>query len=142
MSFYKLAELRSEDEKSNPYLQPGDIVTVIEVPPVYVVGSVVAPQAIHLEAKMTLTQAITKAGGLLRDSNPKKVRIFRQPAGSTTFEIIVDLNAINKHRVEDFLLQEYDVIDVTPKQKSGIFRDFISAPLFFDTHELPFRVIM
>lgn len=115
MSFYKLSELHSQDEKANPYLRSGDIVMVVEAPPVYVVGSVVAPQTLHLGAKMTLTQAIAMVGGVLRDSNIKKVRIFRSNSDSTVAIIRVDLNAINKHRSEDLILQPYDIIEVPAK---------------------------
>ncbi len=115
--FYNVSGLNSEDEKANPYLEQGDIVMVHKVAPVYVTGAVVAPQALELKPKLTLTQAIETAGGMLRDSNAKKVRIIRgQPGDSTGESLLVDLNAIRKHRAEDIILKPFDIIDVPPKR--------------------------
>jgi|SRR6185437_2865703 len=135
--FYKLSQLPSDDERTNPYLQPGDQVLVVEQVTVYVVGNVPAPQGIHFETKPTLTQAIAIAGGVLPDSNIKRVRIFRSKSDSTREEIIVDLNAIKKGREEEFILQPYDIIEVPSKR--GARRD---GSVISDQRQLPSRVIM
>src|SRR5258705_2735647 len=139
MDFYKLSQLPSDDEKANPYLQPGDSVLVVELVTVYVVGNVVAPQGIHFETKLTLTQAIAMAGGVLRDSNTKRIKIFRCKSDSTREVIIVDLNAIKKGRGEDLLLESYDVIEVTPKRNAPPNRLFVSVAS--DQRQLPLRVM-
>ena len=137
---YKLSELHAEDEKANPYLQPGDIIVVIEVPLVYVVGNVMSPQGVVVGSGLTLTQAIAMAGGMLPDSNTKKVRIIRtKPGNSTNQEIIVDLKAIKKQRAEDVVLQPFDIIDVPAKRGGDILHN---GPVFFDTRQLPLRIIM
>ena len=113
MEFYKLSELQSDNETVNPYLKPGDIVIVNEVPPVYVTGRVVAPQAITLRGQMTLTQAIAMAGGVTADAMKSKVVIYRQRNELIgQLAIPVDLVAVKKHRAEDPILQPYDIVDV------------------------------
>ena len=137
MNFYRLSELRGEEEKVNPYLQSGDIVVVEEQAVVYVVGNVMRPQAVVVGPGLTLMQAITMAGGMRRDSNTKRVRIIRsKPGDSTMEEIIVDLNAVKKHRAEDVVLQPFDIIDV-PAKRGG---DRL-GPVYFDTRQFPLRVI-
>jgi polysaccharide export outer membrane protein len=137
LDLYKLSQLPSDDEKANPYLQPGDRVLVVELVTVYVLGNVPAPQAIQLETKLTLTQALAIAGGVLRDSDMKRIRIYRSRSGSTAKEIIVDLNAIKKGHAEDFILQPYDIIEVLSKR--GAHAD---GPVISDQRQLSVRVIL
>jgi protein involved in polysaccharide export with SLBB domain len=138
MDLYQLSQLPSDDEKANPYLQPGDRVLVVELVTVYVVGNVSAPQGIHFETKPTLTQAIAIAGGMLRDSNMKRIRIFRSKSDSTREEIIVDFNAIKKGRAEDVLLQPFDIIEV-PSKRGGAQPN---ASVIFDQRQVPSRLII
>lgn len=138
MDFYLLFQLR-ENER-NPYLQPGDMVHVVEAPSVYVVGNILFPQSIHLEAKMTLLKVIAMAGGVLSDSDTKRIRIIRQQQESKYLEIIVDLNAIKKGRGEDLVLEPYDVIDVPPKK--GRHGNFLFGPVVLDAAQFPVRAIL
>ena len=141
MKRYKLAELHGEDEDVNPYLQPGDIVVVDEQAVVYVIGNVVSPQAVVVRQGLTLTQAIAMAGGVLPDTDTKRVRIIKskKPGDSTNQEIIVDLKAIKKQRAEDVVLQPFDIIEVPAKRGGDILHN---GPVFFDTRQLPLRIIM
>jgi polysaccharide export outer membrane protein len=113
LDLFPLVEVLKGEEKSNPYLQAGDIVVVPEMDLVYVIGSVVNPQAIYLKERLTLSQAIARVGGVVRDSRTDKVKIYRQtPGSSNRTQIIVDLKAISKHRAEDPVLEPYDIIEV------------------------------
>jgi protein involved in polysaccharide export with SLBB domain len=112
---YSLAAVASSAEKSNPVVQAGDIIVVLELDPVYITGDVVAPQAIYLKGTLTLTQAIATAGGLTRGKTDG-IRIIRQTPGySGRTEIIVDLKAIRKRRAEDPVLQPFDIVEVPEK---------------------------
>jgi polysaccharide export outer membrane protein len=115
MDFYKLSQLPSDNENVNPYLQPGDVVLVVESVPIYVIGNVLAPQALDLRARITLTRAIAMAGGVLPDSNMKRVRVFRSKPDSARREIIVDLNLILKGG-EDLILEPFDIVEVPRKR--------------------------
>src|ERR1044071_5370745 len=63
-SSYKLSDVLQGDPKSNPYVEPGDIVTLPEADQVYVVGNVFMPLTISLREPITLTRALAMAGGL------------------------------------------------------------------------------
>ena len=60
--------------KDNPWMQPGDIVSVLEAEEAYVVGNVIKPTKISLKEPVTLTQAIAIAEGL--DDMPKPAKLL------------------------------------------------------------------
>jgi sulfur carrier protein ThiS len=63
------------------------------------------------------------AGGTLRATKMTGIRIIRPIKGSTTKEVIaVNLEAINKQRAQDVLLEPNDVIEV-PTDKGVVLRD-------------------
>lgn len=95
---------------------PGDHVQVESRPQVFVVGEVVAPKIVDLEQANTLLKAIAAAGGPLPDARIERVKILRVVLNSTRRqEIIVDLKAISKKKIDDVLLQDNDIIDVPHK---------------------------
>jgi hypothetical protein len=58
-------------------------------------------------------------GGTRKEAKLSDVRIYRQVPGSPNQEVIhVDLAAIKKNQKPDFLLQPYDVIEVS---EAGMF---------------------
>lgn len=112
---YDLQGLLRGDARANPYLQPGDIVIVPERPPVYVMGNIKRPQSIFPKARLTLTQAIEIGGGASPGSKTEEVKIYRSMPGSRSIVFTFDLKAIEKHQVEDPVLQPYDIIEVPGK---------------------------
>jgi polysaccharide export outer membrane protein len=111
--FYRIEDINTADESKNPYVEPGDIVVVDEGEQVYITGAVIRPQAITLRKTITLTQALTMAGGLVRDAKTDDVRIIRQGVTSgTRVELKVDLKKIRKKRAEDVILQPNDIVEV------------------------------
>jgi polysaccharide export outer membrane protein len=140
-SSYRLSDVLQGDPKSNPYLEPGDIVTLPEADQVYVVGNVFSPLTIALREPITLTRAIAMAGGLKQDTRKDKIRVLRQePGTSARKEITVDLYAIEKKSAEDLPLLPNDIIDVpTSAGKSflrGLFQGFVPS-----VGQLPVRVV-
>jgi protein involved in polysaccharide export with SLBB domain len=114
-NLYSVENLAREDESSNPYLLPGDIVIVAELAPIYVTGFVAHPQAIYPKDMLTLTGALALAGGILPDST-NTIRIYRQPQGSSTRTTIkVDLKKAKRLSTNDLILQPYDIIEVVGK---------------------------
>src|SRR5919199_5153226 len=98
---YKLSDTLRGEAGANPYVRPGDIVSVPEADQIYVVGNVVQPRAIPLKEPITVSRAIAMAGGEQRDTRRGRVKIVRQlPGGTTKQEIYVDLAAIEKRRAE------------------------------------------
>jgi polysaccharide export outer membrane protein len=113
LQLVKLAELRAGLPQANPVVRPGDYIIVTEAEPVYITGSVHAPQGIYLRDQLTLSRALAMVGGVTKEANSSKVRVFRQKPGATDQEVIVvDYAAIKKSKAPDFFLQPYDVVEV------------------------------
>jgi polysaccharide export outer membrane protein len=140
-SSYRLSETLEGRPRANPYVQPGDIITIPEANQVYVVGNVFTPLTIPLREPITLSRAVAMAGGTKQDSKKDKVRIVRQDAGSATSkEIVVDLVAIEKKRAEDVVLMANDIIDVPSSGTKSFLRTLLGtvAP---SVAQMPVRVI-
>jgi polysaccharide biosynthesis/export protein len=115
----KLSELKAGKPSANPVIRPGDYVMVTEAEPVYVTGSVVAPQGIFLRDQLTLSRALAMVGGVRKEAKLSNVKIYRQKPGSQDQEtILVDYGAIKNNKKPDVLLQAFDVIEVP---EAGIF---------------------
>ena len=106
--------------KENPWMQPGDIVTVLEAEQAFVIGDIFEPAKVSLKGPVTLTQAIAQAGGLGKNAKSDKVVIQRQKPGSAEREeLIFDIGDIRDKKAPDPLLQANDIITVsTDKIKS------------------------
>jgi polysaccharide biosynthesis/export protein len=140
-SFYNLNDTIKGDEKSNPYLRPGDIITVPEAEQVFVVGNVFKPSSIPLKEPVSVSQAIAMAGGMLPDSKHERVRIFRQTPGSPTkTEMLVDLKAIEKRQAEDITLRANDVVEVPSSTRKRVLHSLLNA-IAPTASLLPLRVV-
>jgi polysaccharide biosynthesis/export protein len=138
---YKLDDTMKGDEAANPYVRPGDVVSVTEAEQAFVVGNVLRPSAIPLKEQITVSRAIAMSGGTMPDTKNDRVRIVRQPPGSTTkTEIFVDLKAIDKQRAEDIVLQAGDIVDVPTSGTKRLLRSLIGA-VVPSVAQLPVRVI-
>ncbi len=130
--------LRGE-EKANPYVEPGDIVTLPEADQVYVIGNVYSPKALPLKEPITVSRAVAMAGGPLRDSKTDRVHIVRQQQGGEA-EIFVDLKAIARKQATDVMLQPNDIVEVRESTSKSMIRSLLGvvAPAM---GQLPVRVI-
>ena len=138
---YKLnATLRGE-ENGNPYVQPGDIITIPEADEIYIIGNVYHPQTLAFREDLSISQAIAMVGGPLHDSKTDRVRIVRQqPGGATKTQIFVNLNAIAKNQAEDVVLQPNDVVEVPTSTGKSLMRSLIGT-IVPTASQLPYRVI-
>lgn len=119
LQIVKISELRAGKADANPVIRPGDYVLVTEAEPVYITGAVMSPGGLYLRDQLMLSRAIAMVGGARKEAKLSDVRIFRQVPGSANQEVIsVDVAAIKKNLKPDFLLQAYDVIEVS---ESGMF---------------------
>jgi len=137
----RLNDTMRGEEKANPYVEPGDIVTLPEADQVYVVGNVYSPKTLPLKEPLSISRAVAMAGGPLRDSKTDHVRIVRrQPGSSTASEIFVDLNAIKRKNAEDIALQANDIVEVPESTGKSMMRSLLGvvAPAM---GQLPVRVI-
>jgi polysaccharide export outer membrane protein len=125
---YVLNDILKGDAKSNPLVQPGDIITIPEAEQVYVVGNVFKPSAIPMKEPLTVSRAIAMAGGTMRDTKSNRVRIVRSTPGSPAkTEIYIDLAAIEKRKAEDVLLQPNDIVDVPTSGTKSVLRSLLGS---------------
>lgn len=110
---YRLDDIYTNDEARNPYLEGGDIVMVTEGDCAYIVGAVVQPQQISLKKPVSLTKAIARAGGFIKDARTEQVSIYRQPTNSgPRLQLVLDFDKIRKKRAEDLMLRPNDIVEV------------------------------
>lgn len=141
---YRLNETLRGEEKANPYVQPGDIITVPEAEQVYVVGNVRNPGALTLKAQqLTLSRAVMMAGGLLPDTKAERVHIIRQPPGTTTpTDLYADLKAIEKKQIADITLQANDIVELPRATGAGpALKTIMRGMVPVLTQSLPMRII-
>lgn len=122
--------------KENPWMQPGDIVSVLIAEEAYVVGNVGKPSKVLLNEPRTLTQALAIAGGINSTAKTKKVIIQRQEKSGNKVELAFDLKDIRDRKIPDPQLQANDIVQVdTDTTKSlmkgirGIFTNSIPSAL-------------
>jgi polysaccharide biosynthesis/export protein len=123
LSIFKLNDTLNGVDGSNPFIMPGDVISLPEADLVFVVGYVYQPRSIPLKDKtITVSRAVAMAGGPQRDASTSSVRIVRQN-GDVKQEIPVDLKAIQKLKAEDVVLLPNDIVQVgssTSKTLLGI----------------------
>jgi polysaccharide biosynthesis/export protein len=113
LTVFKLNETLSGLEAANPFVTPGDILSVPEAEQVFVVGYVYQPKAIPLKDKLiTVSNAVAMAGGPQREAKASRVRVIRQTSNGVKQEIIVDLKAISKQQAVDIALLPNDIVEV------------------------------
>lgn len=138
---YQLSSVLRGDEQSNPYVHAGDVVSIAVADQVFVIGNVVRPTAIALTEPMTVSRAIAMAGGTALDTRKTAIHIIRQAPGTTDKkEILVNLEAINRHKAEDVVLVANDIIDVPASGGKRFFRSLMGA-VVPSVGQLPVRVI-
>jgi polysaccharide export outer membrane protein len=102
------------DMMLNLPLQNGDVVNIPVGGKIFVGGEVRNPGGFPLKGRrMTLSQAITLAGGIKADAKGSETRIFRHSEKGTGKDILmVNIYDIQKGRNEDIPLKENDIIIV------------------------------
>lgn len=109
----KIADVLSGAPNANPWIASGDIVTVTEASPIFLIGDVAAPRRMNLTPDLTLLRAISAAGGLSRSYSGQKARIHRRDGETKVLEF--DLRKIMDKKEDDPKLQAYDVVEVERK---------------------------
>lgn len=139
--YYRLSETLNGDEKANPYLRPGDVVSIPAAEQVYVIGNVVRPSSIPLKEVLTVSRAIAIAGGPAPDTKKSQIHITRQtPGTSEKQDIVIDLDAINQRKAEDLVLMANDIVEVPTSTGKRLLRSLVGA-VVPNVASLPTRVI-
>jgi len=116
---FKLREI--QEGKKTFWMQPGDVVSVLDADIVYVYGNVNKQGEIKVREPITLTQAIASASGLKSATRKDRVRILRQKGDSMEREeLVFDLSQIDKGKVNDPFLQPNDIVAVSQDSTKSI----------------------
>jgi polysaccharide export outer membrane protein len=135
-----LSDTLRGEEKANPYVQSGDVITIPEAQQVYVVGNVYSPKSLALKEPISVSRAIAMAGGPLRDSKTDRIHIVRQLPNGEKSELYVSLTAIARKRAEDVMLQPNDIVEVQESTGKSVIRSLLGA-VAPSVSQLPIRVI-
>lgn len=140
LSFNLNDTLRGVDV-ANPFIRPGDIISVPEAEQAFVVGNVLRPAVIPLREPITVSRAIAMAGGTMPDTKKNRIRIIRQATGSAqSTELFVDLDAISRRKADDVTLLAGDIVEVPTSSGKRILRSLIGA-VIPAVSQLPVQVI-
>jgi protein involved in polysaccharide export with SLBB domain len=113
----KIADLIKGVPEANPRILSGDIVTILEAYPIYVIGGVRRPGAIDARSKVTLSRAVAISGGLADGARREDVTIYRRAAGVSTV-IKANLRTIESETESDPELQPFDIVDIGEKGRA------------------------
>ncbi len=115
------------EAKQNLWMQPGDIVSVLDSDLIYVYGNVKKVGSVKMKEPITLTQAIVSAEGL-NPTAKSKVKILRQIEGSSERqELSFDLKDIEKRKIDDPILSANDIVAVSEDSSKVIMRGIIKT---------------
>ena len=106
-----ISDLLTGKKEANPQILSGDIVTVLEAESIYVIGGVASPKQISARSQITLSRAVSSAGGVTKSGDAKDVTIYRREAGETKI-IQADLEKIKTGKSEDLMLRAFDIVEV------------------------------
>ncbi len=107
--------------KQTFWMQPGDVVSVLDSDIIYVYGNVNRQGSYKVREPITLTQAIVTAEGLKPAAKKDKVRVLRQRAGSSEREeLVFDLNKIDKGDIKDPYLEPNDIVAISEDRMKSI----------------------
>jgi polysaccharide export outer membrane protein len=138
---FKLADTLQNDEKANPYVRAGDVISIAPADQVYVIGNVIRPTTIALTEALTVSRAIAIAGGTALDTQKTKIHVVRQIPGKPDKEdILVDLEAINRRKAPDVLLIANDIVEVPAAGGKRFFRSLMGT-VIPNVATLPVRAI-
>lgn len=138
-----ISDLLKGKKSANPEIYYGDIITVQKAEPIYVIGGVENPSRISLRSDLTVSRAISSAGGLIKGANAKDITIFRR-MGASTIIIKVNLEEIIAKKVSDPKLEAFDVVEVSgrgagKRKYAPVFRSSSTPSRAID--RLPIRII-
>ncbi len=108
----KLRDVLTGVPEANPFIQPGDVISVPEADQIFVTGSVYKPGAYSMPAKITLTQAVALAGGVNAEGSGRIRLVREQPGNGERKETVYNLSDINKRKIPDVTLMPNDIVEV------------------------------
>jgi protein involved in polysaccharide export with SLBB domain len=114
---FTITQLLKGDPDADPVILSGDIITIADASPIYVIGGVNTPRQISSRSEMSVSRAISAAGGISKEGNESDVNIYRHD-GQDSRTLTVDLKKIRAKQQEDILLKPLDIVDVGQKGRT------------------------
>ena len=115
------------EAKQNLWMEPGDIVSVLDSDLIYVYGNVKKVGSVKMKEPITLTQAIVSAEGL-NPTAKSTVRVLRQIEGSSERkEFSYNLKDIEKRKEQDPFLEPNDIVAVSEDSSKVIMRGIVKT---------------
>jgi polysaccharide biosynthesis/export protein len=116
---FKIRDVQSG--KETLWMQPGDVVSVMDADVVYVYGNVNKQGAVKIKEPLTLTQALVLAEGLKSATKKDNIRVLRAKPGTTDrVETVYDLTQIDKGKAQDPYLEPNDIVAVSEDKTKSI----------------------
>jgi len=113
-----------EEGKSAFWMEPGDVVSVQTSDKIYVYGNVNKQGIVDMKEPLTLTQALTAAGGLKSATQMDAIRVVRQKPGTTDHvETVYNFKEISKGKAPDPFLEPNDIVAVSQNKTQSIIND-------------------
>jgi len=110
-----------QEGKQTLWMQPGDVVSVLDADIIYMYGSLNKQGALKIRDPITLTQAIASAEGLKNTAKTDKVRVLRQiPGKADRDEYVYDLGLISKGKIKDPYLEPNDIVAISQDPTKAI----------------------
>lgn len=117
-----------QEGKKTLWMQPGDVVSVLDADTIYVYGNVIKPGEVRFREPITLRQAIASSEGLKPATEKNAVRILRQiPDSIERTELIFDLNAIDKGKANDPYLEPNDIVAISKDGTKDILNRIVNT---------------
>lgn len=138
-----ISDLLSGSMEANPSILSGDVITVLEAHPIYVIGGVNEPKQLSARTQITLTRALDSAGGPSKGALLNEISIFRRQNGKSSV-ITADADKIRSGQAEDISLLPFDIVDVPQKGREKrkfppvVRVDYAGGP---NSTNLPLRII-
>jgi polysaccharide biosynthesis/export protein len=108
--------------KQNLWMQPGDVVSVLDSDVIYIYGNVKKVGAVKMGEPITLTQAIVSAEGL-KPTAKNLIKVLRQKSGSSEREeLVYNLKDIESRKIQDPYLEPNDIVAVSEDSKKAILK--------------------
>ena len=136
----KIRDLLAGVAGTNLKIVPGDIVTVVESLPIYVIGGVGNPQRLSARNGITVSRAIDAAGGITKKGRARPVTVYRR-RGTDSKVFDVDLDKVRSGEGEDLALEANDVIEVPLKGEEKRKFPPVIENNRLDRSQIPLRII-
>ncbi len=138
-----IVELLSGKAEADPIIKYGDIITVQTANPVYVIGDVANPGRFAFSDGLTVSRAISAAGGMSGKNGEAEIRVFRRNQGGTSvIELASDTS--DEKEVGTFKLVEYDIVEVSGDRGNRVRYPPVLKNAEFENRpeqDLPVRVV-